>query len=137
MNEQNRLEKPKTKNVGYCNPPDHTRFRKGQSGNPQGRPKGTLNMATVLERTLREKVIINENGKRKTVSKLEAAVKQLVNKAASGDLVALRQLAAFANSTENQAVVPPTKQLADTDQKVMQGVLKRLEGNAKREDCGD
>jgi len=28
---------------------------------------------------------------RKTVSKLEAALKQLANKAASGDLVALRQ----------------------------------------------
>jgi hypothetical protein len=25
--------------VGYGNPPVHTRFRKGQSGNPGGRPK--------------------------------------------------------------------------------------------------
>ena len=25
--------------VGYCNPPEYTRFKKGQSGNPNGRPK--------------------------------------------------------------------------------------------------
>jgi hypothetical protein len=27
--------------VGYGKPPLHTRFRKGQSGNPKGRSKGT------------------------------------------------------------------------------------------------
>jgi hypothetical protein len=92
MDGQSSFEKPKTTKGGYCNPPETTRFKKGQSGNPQGRPKGTLNMATVLERTLREKVVINESGKRKTITKLEAAIKQLTNKAASGDLKALQLL---------------------------------------------
>ena len=27
--------------VGYKRPPKHTRFKKGHSGNPKGRPKGT------------------------------------------------------------------------------------------------
>lgn len=123
-----------TCDIGFGKPPKHSRFQKGVSGNPKGRPKGKRNLATVLERTLQEKIVINENGIRKTVTKLEAAVKQLVNKAAAGDLIALRQLAALANSTEDQAVVPPTKQLADEDLKVMQGVLKRLEANANGED---
>lgn len=48
--------------------PQHTRFKKGQSGNPNGRPKGALNLATVLARTLREKVVINEHGQRKVVT---------------------------------------------------------------------
>ena len=86
--------------VGFGKPPKHTRFRKGTSGNPNGRPRGTRNLATVLQRTLKEKVIINESGVRKTVTKLEAAVKQLVNKAASGDLVAMRQLSSLASSAE-------------------------------------
>lgn len=28
----------KDPNVGYCRPPEHTRFQKGQSGNPGGKP---------------------------------------------------------------------------------------------------
>lgn len=95
--------------VGFGKPPVGTRFQKGKSGNPQGRPKGTLNMATVLERTLRERVVINENGRRKTITKLEAAIKQLTNKAASGELKALQLLAALVRSAEEgpmKAVVP-------------------------------
>src|SRR5215469_13927239 len=103
MDEPIKVDQPKTTRVGYCNPPRHTRFKKGQSGNPQGRPKGTLNMATVLERTLREKVIITENGRRKTITKLEAAIKQLTNQAASGELKALHLLATLVRSAEERA----------------------------------
>jgi len=119
--------------IGYGNPPIHTRFRKGESGNPRGRPKGTLNMATVLARTLREKVSINENGQRKVITKLEAAVKQLVNKAASGDLRALRHLADLVASAEERGTQPPAAEAAmsEDDQKVVQGILERL-GNENR-----
>ena len=114
--------------VGFGKPPKHTRFRKGTSGNPNGRPRGTRNLATVLERTLKEKVIINESGVRKTVTKLEAAVKQLVNKAASGDLVAMRQLSALAGSAE---IEPATDHdgatLQEADQKIVNRLLKRLQ----------
>ena len=77
------------KSVGYGTPPEATRFRKGVSGNPKGRPKGSLNVATVFTNILRERVVINEHGQRKTVTKLEAALKQMVNKAASGESRAL------------------------------------------------
>jgi len=86
--------------VGYGKPPKKHQFKKGQSGNPNGRPKGILNMATVIERTLREKVIVNENGERKTITKLEAAMKQVANKAASGDLRAFQQLISLAHYAE-------------------------------------
>ena len=86
------MAKKKDYEVGYKKPPADSRFEPGQSGNPQGRPKGTLNFATTLLKTLRERVVINENGRRKEITKLQAAVKQLVNKAASGALRALNQL---------------------------------------------
>jgi len=120
--------------IGFGKPPKHSRFRKGLSGNPKGRPKGKRNLATVLERTLQEKVVIEENGARRTVTKLEAAIKQLVNKAAAGDLAALRQLTALAGSAVEQGVDTATNQLSAADLEVMQGVLKRLEGCAKGED---
>jgi hypothetical protein len=120
-----------TYEIGFGKPPAHSRFRKGLSGNPKGRPKGRRNLATVLERTLQERVVINENGVRRTVTKLEAAVKQLVNKAAAGDLAALRQLTALAGSAVEQGVDKATNELTDVDLEVMQGVIKRLEGCAK------
>ena len=122
--------------IGYGKPPKHTQFRKGVSGNPKGRPKGSRNLATVLARALREKVVVNENGRRRTVSKFDAAVAQLVNKSASGDLVALRQLMALAGSVENQAIDAPQRILSEADNKVVQNVLKRIESRS-REDKDD
>jgi hypothetical protein len=129
MDERGSSGKPKTTDVGYGNPPEPTRFKKGQSGNPHGRPKGTLNVATVLERTLREKVVINENGRRKTVTKLEAAVKQLTNKAASGELKALQLLAALVRSAEERGNpgAAPNPGPDEYDEKVILSILNRME----------
>lgn len=114
--------------VGYGRPPRHARFKKGQSGNPKGRPKGSLNLGTVLERTLRETVVINENGQRRQITKLEAAMKQLVNKSAAGDLAAIKFLAMLVRYSEEG--VPEAESTRDamtaTDEKVMQGLLERL-----------
>jgi hypothetical protein len=71
--------------VGFGKPPKHTRFRKGHSGNPKGRPRGSRNASTLLDEALKERVTISENGRRRKVTKLEAILKQLVNKAAGGD----------------------------------------------------
>ena len=72
--------------IGKGKPPQHTRFKKGQSGNPMGRRKESKNLATLLGKALNERVTVTENGKRRTITKREAMLKQLANKAASGDL---------------------------------------------------
>lgn len=114
--------------VGYGSPPQATRFKKGISGNPKGRPKGSLNVATVLTKTLRERVVINEHGRRKTVTKLEAALKQLVNKAASGELRALAQLVVLAQDAEAKQSIPEGREpvLSDLDHEVMDGIMTRF-----------
>jgi hypothetical protein len=71
--------------VGKGRPPRHSRFKKGQSGNPSGRRKGSKNVATLLKQVLNERVTVAENGQRKRITKLEAMLKQLANKGASGD----------------------------------------------------
>jgi hypothetical protein len=91
-------------------------------------------VATVLEKTLREKVVINENGRRRTITKLETAMKQLVNKAASGDLPSVRQLSAMARAAEEQAATAattaggsqPAEEFSEVDGKVLEGILKRF-----------
>jgi hypothetical protein len=62
--------------VGYANPPKHTRFTKGRSGNPRGRPAGTKNLATMMIEELTRTVSIVENGKRTKIPKIRAAVRK-------------------------------------------------------------
>jgi len=80
--------KPGDYAIGYGKPPLATRFPKGRSGNPTGRPKGRRALAAVLQQALATKVVVTEHGRRTRKSKLEIALTQLINKAAAGDLKA-------------------------------------------------
>jgi hypothetical protein len=132
--EQEKELSTNSERVGFSRPPQATRFRKGVSGNPNGRPKGTLNVATAFMKALREKVVINEHGRRKTITKLEAAVKQLVNKAASGDLRALSQLVVLAQDAEAKQSIPTGQNLvtSEIDQEVMEGISNRFVNTAEQ-----
>lgn len=86
--------------VGYGRPPLASRFQKGRSGNPAGRPKGSRGISAVIAAALGERVTINENGRRRSVTKLEAAFKQMANKAASGDQRAAKLIIELLHHTE-------------------------------------
>ncbi len=70
--------------VGYGKPPEHTRFQKGRSGNPAGRPKGRRNKGSVVREVIERKVTIRENGKARKVPVFEALVESMVAKALKG-----------------------------------------------------
>lgn len=84
--------------IGYGRPPRTTRFKKGVSGNPSGRPKGAWSFSARLSKTLSEKVTINENGTRRRISKSEALMLQLVNKALNGDTKSTKLVLEIAGS---------------------------------------
>ena len=95
-------ETPRDYVVGYGKPPLHTRFQKGRSGNPNGRPRGRKNMSTLLSDALNGSVIVVENGRRKKITKREAIVTQLVNKSAAADLKATQIVLAMLRELESQ-----------------------------------
>ena len=130
-------EKPEVYDVGYRKPPTGTRFKKGQSGNPKGRPKGKRNASSLILRTLGAKVVINENGRRREITKFEAALTQLANKAAQGDMRALNLATALMRLAEERVEQDAvrTTHLQGADYAVLQGLMQRLEGT--KEEASD
>ena len=81
-------------------------------------------------------MILNENGRRRTATKLQAALKQLVNKAATGDLSALKMLLTLVRSAEEQSAGEShsATELSEVDQKIMQDLLERYGTIGKEEE---
>ena len=71
--------------VGYGKPPLHTRFKLGQTGNPQGRPKGSKNLKTDLLEELAETMRITEGGQERRISKQRALIKAQVARGIKGN----------------------------------------------------
>lgn len=80
--------------VGYGRPPQHSRFKKGKSGNPQGRPRGTSSFKADLAAELQEKLAITENGRERRITKQRAFIKTLTAAAIKKDIRAVNALLA-------------------------------------------
>jgi Family of unknown function (DUF5681) len=63
-----------------------TRFKKGQSGNPNGRPKGKKNTAEMLREVFFHPVSIKDAQGTRSVPKIVAAGEVCINNALKGDL---------------------------------------------------
>ena len=108
-----RVERDLTNKVGYAKPPKHTRFTKGHSGNPKGRPTGSKNLATMMIEELTQPVAIVENGKRTKIPKIRAAVRQALNRAMVGDFKALQQIVIMLRSHDALKRVATTKPITN------------------------
>lgn len=79
--------------VGYGRPPVYSRFRKGQSGNPGGRPRGAARFAELLDAALDRPAADDKKRRgRRRPTQAEAIVDRLVMRSADGDLRAARLL---------------------------------------------
>ena len=93
--------------VGYKNPPMHTRWPKGTSGNPSGRKRGSKNWKTLFEEAMAAKIAVNEDGRRRRVSKEGSMFIQLANQAAQGDPKARQEVRRIREYIER--TTPPKK----------------------------
>ena len=75
--------------VGYKRPPRATRFQKGKSGNPPGRPRGRRREIP-YDHVLGKMVTIREGTRERRVTAAEAFLLQLTKKGLEGDSAAAR-----------------------------------------------
>src|SRR5215471_9204583 len=113
--------------VGRGKPPLHTRFRKGQSGNPRG-PR-SKNLPALLVAALDEPVAVTTGGESRRITKREAVVAQLVDKSAGADLRATKMLIDMLKDIEKRAgraSPPEPPRLTAADEEVVENLLARL-----------
>src|SRR5215471_5544467 len=100
--------------ANYRKPPLHTRFKKGQSGNPRGRTK--KNLPARLVAALNEPVFVTIDGERRKITKREAVIHQVVDKSAGADLRATKMPIDMMKDTEKKAgAAPPPEPAPLTD----------------------
>jgi hypothetical protein len=79
--------------VGFGHPPTHTRFKPGQSGNPNGRPKRRS-----IKAELRDALSESTTGRSDGATKQQTLVRKLVDDAVGGDLGSMKLLFALTAS---------------------------------------
>ena len=103
--------------VGYKQPPTHLQFQPGQSGNPNGRPKGTRNFKSDLRDELSETISFREGNRELSISKQRALIKRLVASAIEGDARSIATLMsfcarAFGDDNDDQQQAPENREIA-------------------------
>jgi Family of unknown function (DUF5681) len=94
-------------------PDFHTRFKKGQSGNPNGRPKGRKNDAVQIIDLLFKPIRVSDSAGVRSVPKIVAAIEVCLNKALKGDVRALEKIMKIAEKLETIQWAPSRPEITE------------------------
>ena len=112
--------------LGYMKPLKSGQLKPGQSGNPKGRPSGSKNTYKLLDDIVNEKVQITKNGRPVRISKKQAMLLQVVNKAVQGDLKALQTLLPMMTAADdtNEQLAKVADAIRQDDAEILTQYLK-------------
>jgi hypothetical protein len=126
--------------VGYGRPPEHTRFKPGQSGNRRGRPKRQRNVRTVVEETLNQRIKIREGNGTRSLTKLDGVILTMINGALKGEPKALAALISLVRSLGMTGSAPEAtnlEPLTDNDDVLLADYLGRRDAASTSHDPQD
>jgi hypothetical protein len=115
-----------TAGTGYGRPPEHARFKPGKSGNPKGRPKQSKNLKSIIQQALTSTVTVRENGRLRSVSKIEGVVLSQLERALKGNekaALAVLRMAGHVDLLNGGDGSPDGDQLSAADEKILARLL--------------
>lgn len=115
--------------VGYANPPVHSRFKKGRSGNPRGRPKKPEDIYSQMQKVLKRKVKLSDSTQRMTMK--EALIYKLRELALSGDRRAMDMQRKILEEAETQRANNPDPEEARRE------IIDNFERMRAKTNCGE
>lgn len=118
--------------VGYGKPPKHTQFKPGYSGNKKGRPKGSTNLFTAIEKLQKERVRIVHNGKQKSIPVPEAILRKAGMDALNGNAKAQKIMLDYfeKNERRKEELAQRVEALREDDRTLLAETIKEyMEGN--------
>lgn len=126
-----------TEELNAKNPSAQTRFKKGQSGNPRGRPKRTRNLRNDLAKISNREIVTTVNGKSRRLSQQEAVLLTLFSKAIAGDARAsttLTNLLLRLSACGEPSTPANPQPLSENDKQIVENFLKRRAANSSNDE---
>ena len=117
--------------VGYKKPPKSGQIQPGERRNPNGRPKGSKNFSTILQKLMEKPMTLTIDGNKLKVSGREAIAYRVFQKAVSGDAKCIDILRSIDSEIELQAAqkkseADKTKKLSKTDEAILADYKKSI-----------
>ena len=120
--------------VGYGRPPKANQFKPGKSGNPKGRPKGSLNLVNDLAAELSEQITVREDGRTRRISKQRALIKSLLAKGIQGDVRAAAAVLALYARVNTDGADDGSTSIDDAEMAILRRFAPRLLKSLIRKD---
>jgi len=118
--------------VGRGKTPEHTRYKKGKSGNPYGRPRNTARSSPSSADLMRVLVVVEDRGKKVRMTRKQVGIRKRVEAAAQGDLRSVKELVKLYGAKEMSNIEPPRHLYLSLEESAATGNLPSVDLNSNR-----